>query len=82
MSDLALGYFAAAYIALQRTKREQFRFPRSHRRRIRKKWAKRVENWRSAPDYSLFIGLPAERVIVESEGAAERIGAKGVSDET
>lgn len=28
-------------------RREQFRFPKSKRKRIRKKWAKRPENWRT-----------------------------------
>jgi hypothetical protein len=29
--------------------REQFRFPRSKRKRIRKKWAKKAENWKCVP---------------------------------
>lgn len=31
---------------LPETRREQFRFPRSKKKRIRKKWAKDQRNWR------------------------------------
>lgn len=38
------------------TKREQFRFPRSKKRRIRKKWAKDPRNWRTVNDgLALFL---------------------------
>ena len=33
----------------QMADRVQFRFPRSKKRRIRKKWAKRQENWKAVP---------------------------------
>ena len=36
------------------TIREQVRFPRSKRRRIRKKWAKRPGNHASRPDPSIY----------------------------
>ena len=47
--------------------RYQFRFPRSKKRRIRKKWAKRAKNFRSTPqpfvywmkDQNLMIGHPS-----------------------
>lgn len=32
---------------LKRVEREQFRFPRSKKRRIRKKWTRDPRNWRS-----------------------------------
>ena len=39
------------------TEHKQVRFPRSKKRRIRKKWAKRPENWRSVPqDKAYQIG--------------------------
>lgn len=48
------------------TQREQFRFPRSRRGRIRKKWRKRWRNWRSRPDPRVYklaggaiVGHPA-----------------------
>ena len=34
--------------------REQVRFPRSKRKRIRKKWAKRPENWAERPDPDIY----------------------------
>jgi hypothetical protein len=36
---------------------EQFRFPRSKKKRIRKKWAKRPENWRVVPDPSYVFNV-------------------------
>jgi hypothetical protein len=36
---------------------EQFRFPRSKKKRIRTKWEKRSENWRAVPlDHFIQIG--------------------------
>ena len=35
--------------------RFQFRFPRSKKRRIRKKWSKRYENYKTAPKEEVFI---------------------------
>jgi hypothetical protein len=37
---------------------EQIRFPRSKKKRIRKKWAKRPENWRVVPDPSYVFNVP------------------------
>lgn len=34
--------------------RKQVRFPRSKRRRIRKKWSKRMENWRESPSPYIY----------------------------
>ncbi len=36
------------------TIREQFRFPRSKKARIRKKWRKNQENWRMSPSPDVF----------------------------
>lgn len=33
---------------------EQFRFPRSKKSRIRRKWAMRPENWRPAKDQNIY----------------------------
>lgn len=35
--------------------RRQVRFPRSKKRRIRKKWAKRASNWAVRPDPSVYM---------------------------
>jgi len=35
--------------------KEQFRFPRSKKKRIRKKWASRPENWRPVQNYDIEI---------------------------
>jgi len=37
------------------TKRVQYRFPKSKRRRIRKKWSKDSKNWRIVPDDTIYI---------------------------
>jgi hypothetical protein len=38
------------------TDRKQFRFPRSKKKRIRKKWAKDKRNWKVVPEYkAVFI---------------------------
>jgi len=34
--------------------REQFRFPRSKRKRIKKKWRKQRGNWRNNPDPNVY----------------------------
>ena len=34
--------------------RKQVRFPRSKKRRMRKKWAKDVKNWRSEPSETFY----------------------------
>lgn len=39
------------------TVRTQWRFPRSKRVRIRKKWAKRQENWRDCPVFWKVAGI-------------------------
>lgn len=37
--------------------REQVKFPKTKKRRIRKKWAKRSENWVDVPwDYAIQMG--------------------------
>ncbi len=41
--------------------REQFRFPRSKKKRIRKKWRKRRENWRAM---SVAYRLPGGQLIM------------------
>jgi len=33
----------------------QYRFPKSKRRRIRKKWKKNQNNWRTKPDPQVYI---------------------------
>ena len=43
--------------------RQQFRFPRSKKRRIRKKWTKREGNVRYQPDPNLYI-LDKQKVTV------------------
>jgi hypothetical protein len=35
--------------------RTQFRMPKSKRRRIRKKWAARAQNWMVKPDPSVYV---------------------------
>jgi len=51
------------------TKREQYRFPHCKKRRIRKKWAKRDENWRYLPpeyrSYQTPNGLVMPRKLYE-----------------
>lgn len=37
------------------TERRQFRFPRTKKRRIRAKWAKRPENWKTVPSPTLYF---------------------------
>ena len=37
------------------TKRVQYRFPKSKRRRIRKKWSKDSKNWRTIPDDKIYL---------------------------
>ncbi len=37
------------------TKRFQYRFPKSKRRRIRKKWQKDPKNWRTVPDDMIYL---------------------------
>lgn len=43
------------YAVQHMTLREQFRWPRSKKRRIRKKWARLDRNWRSRPDPNLIF---------------------------
>lgn len=38
--------------------REQHRFPRSRKRRIREKWERRARNWRTVPDPSIYEMVP------------------------
>lgn len=51
------------------TKREQYRFPRSRKRRIRKKWRKASDNWRYLPPqyccYQTPNGLVMPRKLYE-----------------
>lgn len=35
---------------------DQFRFPKSRKKRIRMKWAKRNENWRPSRKFLMFRG--------------------------
>jgi hypothetical protein len=37
------------------TIRQQYRFPRSKRRRIRAKWSKRARNYRHLPDPNVYV---------------------------
>jgi hypothetical protein len=37
------------------TKRVQYRFPKSKRRRVRKKWKNDPKNWRTMPDDKIYI---------------------------
>ena len=37
------------------TVRQQYRFPRSKRHRIRAKWAKRERNYRHLPDPNMYV---------------------------
>ena len=46
MSLFDLNVTLSEYVPEWHTRREQFRVPRSKRRRIRKKWAKQMSNWR------------------------------------
>ncbi len=43
------GIAVTPNVFMPETKRVQFRFPRSKRRRIRKKWRKRAANFREEP---------------------------------
>jgi hypothetical protein len=45
-------------------RRVQFRFPKSRRKRIRKKWAKQPENFRTETTHAVFV----------SPGALQRAG--------
>ena len=48
--------------------RVQFRFPRTKKRRIRKKWAKRVENWKTVPwdkVYRMGDAIYAHPIMIE-----------------
>lgn len=51
------------------TKRVQVRRPKSKKRRIQKKWAKRDENFRSVPDEHIY--LAAGRIICHPQMARE-----------
>jgi hypothetical protein len=44
--NLAAKFPPAPVIRPSKIMVEQFRFPKSKKRRIRRKWAKRAENWR------------------------------------
>lgn len=56
---------------------KQFRFPKSKKARVRKKWAKRTENWRMVPWPHLmqmgntFLGHPATIAKVKARIAKE-----------
>jgi len=43
--------YVSSYLVI----REQFRFPTSKKRRIRKKWAKRNKNFRQFPDPKMYV---------------------------
>ena len=43
------------YVSSYLVVREQFRFPRTKRKRIRKKWAKRTKNFRQFPDPKMYL---------------------------
>lgn len=58
-----------------RFKLEQFRFPRSKKRRIRKKWAARQQNFKQVPNTTLYY-LPKQGVIYcHPESAAKLYAA-------
>jgi hypothetical protein len=40
--------------------REQWRFPRTKKRRIRRKWERRMENWRVKPGQAYLLNLPGK----------------------
>lgn len=52
---------------LPKTRRAQFRFPRSKKKRMRKKWAKKAENWREVDAtgdiYFVDLGMAREALI-------------------
>ena len=53
---------------LDMCKREQFRFPRSKKKRMRKKWRRDSRNWRYVPDrtvYQVFDTLYMHPVMIE-----------------
>ena len=54
------------------TVREQYRFPRSKRRRIINRWAKRESNFRRVPDPDMY-SLPYQRVIVGHPATIARL---------
>ena len=41
--------------AMEIEKRVQFRFPKSKKRRIRKKWSRRSENWKDVPQSGILM---------------------------
>lgn len=53
-------------------RREQYRFPRSKRRRIRRKWAKRASNWRLGADPSILVD-PANGILYMHPQTAARL---------
>ena len=46
------------------TTRQQYRFPRSKRERIRRKWAQRERNFRHMPDQNMYVSRDQGAVIM------------------
>ncbi len=68
--DTLMGYRLLSSPAL--TVRTQVRFPRSKRKRIRKKWAKRSRNWTVRPREDFFI-IAESRTILGHPQAISRL---------
>lgn len=61
------GIHTDRQLIVSRYHTEQFRFPRSRRRRIRKKWAARPENFRPRRDFLVGPGLLLCHPVMERE---------------
>lgn len=49
------GFKIVEIPAMEIEKRVQFRFPKSKKRRIRKKWSRRSENWKDVPQSGILM---------------------------
>ena len=58
------------YVPPQQTERVQFRFPRSKKRRIRAKWAKRTSNWKTV-SYSVAYCIQGIGIVCHPSVADE-----------
>lgn len=53
--------------SIQETKFIQIRFPKSKKKRIRRKWSKRTENWETRYDRSIKGYILGDKMIVGPE---------------